>query len=293
MTTIPFDQRDGTIWFNGELVPWNEAKTHVLSHGLHYASSVFEGERAYHGKIFEDAWHTRRLRNSAQLLDIEIPYSDSEIMAAKAAVLKANGITDAYVRPIAWRGSEMMAISAQSAKTHLLIAVWEWASYFDPELKMKGIALDVATWRRPSPESAPVHAKAAGLYTICTLAKHEAERKGFTDALMLDYRGYIAEATGANILFLMSDGSVHTPKADCFLNGITRQTVIKICESKGYEVIERHMTLDDLNDVSECFLTGTAAEVTPVATIGEFNFNPGGFSRNIMDSYANLVRGEG
>lgn len=292
MEIIPFDDRDGKIWFNGEMVDWRDAKTHVLNHGLHYASSVFEGERAYNGRIFEDAWHTKRLRESAHHLDFQIPYSDEEIMDAKHAVLEANGITDGYIRPVAWRGSEMMAISAQQSKTHLLIAAWEWGSYFDPELKMRGITLDISEWKRPSPETAPVHAKAAGLYMICTLSKHAAEKKGFTDAMMLDYRGYVAEATGANIFFLMDDGKVHTPMADCFLNGITRQTVVNLVRDLGYDVVERHIMPDELANVTECFLTGTAAEVTPVSQIGDNNFNPGSLCRTVMDSYAALVRGE-
>lgn len=292
MAVIPFDDRDGIIWFNGEMVDWRSAKTHVLNHGLHYASSVFEGERAYNGAIFESEWHTRRFRESARILDFEIPFSDEDILAAKMAVLEANGIVDGYVRPVAWRGSEMMAVSAQNVTTHVVIAAWEWPSYFDPETKMKGITLDIAPWKRPSPETAPVHAKAAGLYMICTMSKHEAERKGFHDAMMLDYRGYIAEATGANVFFLMNDGKVHTPKADCFLNGITRQTVIKLAQDHGYEVVERHMNPEDMADATECFLTGTAAEVTPVSQVGEYHFNPGGFSRTIMDGYANLVRGQ-
>lgn len=292
MDIISFDDRDGKIWFNGEMVDWRDAKTHVLSHGLHYASAVFEGERAYNGRIFEDAWHTRRLRESANLLDFDLPYTDEEIMAAKRAVLEANNIIDGYLRPIAWRGSEMMAISAQHTKIHMLIAAWEWASYFDPELKMRGITLDISDWKRPSPETSPVQAKAAGLYMICTLSKHHAEKKGFTDALMLDYRGYIAESTGSNIFFLMDDGKVHTPLPDCFLNGITRQTVVKLVKELGYDLVERHITPDELANVTECFLTGTAAEVTPVSQIGATNFNPGPFCRNIMDSYAALVRGE-
>lgn len=292
MEIIPFDDRDGKIWFNGELVDWRDAKTHALNHGLHYASSVFEGERAYNGQIFENAWHTRRFRESAQLLDFDLPYSDDELMQAKEDVMKANGITDGYIRPTAWRGSEMMAISAQNTTTHVMIATWEWGSYFDPELKMRGISLDIADWKRPSPESAPVHAKAAGLYMICTLSKHAAEKKGFTDALMLDYRGYIAEATGANVFFLMNDGKIHTPKPDCFLNGITRQTVVRLLGDMGYEVVERHMEPEELANVAECFLTGTAAEVTPVAEIAGHSFNPGGLCRSVMDNYAKLVRGE-
>ena len=292
MDIVPFDDRDGTIWFNGEMVDWRDAKTHVLNHGLHYASSVFEGERAYNGAIFESEWHTKRFRESARLLDFQLPFSDEEIIAAKNAVLEANNITDGYIRPVAWRGSEMMAVSAQHSKTHVLIAAWQWDSYFDPELKMKGISLGLASWKRPSPESAPVHSKAAGLYMICTMSKHEAERQGYTDALMLDYRGYIAEATGANIFFLMEDGKIHTPKPDCFLNGITRQTVVKLAQGMGYEVVERHIMPEELANVTECFLTGTAAEVTPVSSIGDHQFNPGGLCQSVMDSYAKLVRGE-
>lgn len=290
MELVPFDDRDGKIWCNGEMIEWRNAKTHVLCHGVHYASSVFEGERAYNGKIFEDEWHTRRFRESAGLMDFVLPYTDEEIIAAKHEVLKANRITDGYVRPIAWRGSEMMAISAQYTTIHVLIAAWEWPSYFDPEQKMKGITLSIADWKRPSPESAPVHAKAAGLYMICTLAKHAAEKDGFDDALMLDYRGYIAEATGANVFFLMEDGKIHTPKPDCFLNGITRQSVINMLIEQGYEVVERHIKPEELDKVAECFITGTAAEVTPVSQVADFHFNPGSFCRNVMNDFANLVR---
>lgn len=292
MAIIPFDDRDGVIWFDGEMVEWRSAKVHMLNHGLHYASSVFEGERAYNGQIFESEWHTRRFRESARILDFQIPYTDEELIAAKQQVLEASGIIDGYIRPVAWRGSEMMAVSAQHATTHVAIAAWEWPSYFDPETKMKGITLDIASWKRPSPETAPVHAKAAGLYMICTMSKHEAERKGFHDAMMLDYRGYVAEATGANVFFLMNDGKVHTPNPDCFLNGITRQTVIKLLESMGLEVVECHILPEDLANATECFLTGTAAEVTPVSQVGEYHFNPGSFSRTVMDNYAALVRGE-
>ena len=231
MSLIPFDDRDGTIWLNGEMLPWRDAKTHTLSHGLHYASLVFEGERVYSGTIFKGREHTERLRNSCKIMDFDIPLSDDEVDVAKMAVVEANGITDGYVRAFCWRGSEMMAVSAQNTKTHVAIAAWEWPSYFDPETKMQGITLDIADWKRPSPESAPVHAKAAGLYMICTLSKHAAEKKGFTDALMLDYRGYIAEATGANIFFVDGEGTIHTPIADCFLDGITRRTVMQLAES--------------------------------------------------------------
>ena len=292
MADVSFDDHDGLIWFNGELVEWRSAKTHVLNHGLHYASSVFEGERAYSGVIFESAWHAKRFRESARIMEFEIPYSDKEIMAAKEAVLEANGFSDAYVRPVAWRGSEMMGVAAQDCTVHVVIATWEWPSFFDPEAKMKGITMDIAPWRRPSPECAPVHSKAAGLYMICTMSRHVAESNGFTDALMLDYRGYIAEATGANIFFLMNDGKLHTPEPDCFLNGITRQTIIRLAESMGMEVVARHIKPEELANVTECFLTGTAAEVTPVSQIGEHHFNPGACCRSVMEGYAALVRGE-
>ncbi len=291
MALIPFDDRDGSIWLNGEIIPWRDAKTHTLSHGLHYASLVFEGERAYSGQIFEGRAHTERLRNSCQLMDFDIPMSDDEIDAAKQAVLAANNIVDGYVRAFCWRGSEMMAVSAQQTKIHVAIAAWEWPSYFDPETKMKGITLDIADWKRPSPESAPVHAKAAGLYMICTLSKHAAEKKGFQDALMLDYRGYVAEATGANVFFIDDEGTIHTPIADCFLNGITRQTVIKLAESLQMKVVERHIKPEDMANMRQCFLTGTAAEVTPVSRIGDYEFTPADASRALVDGYEDLVRG--
>ena len=291
MALIPFDDRDGLIWLNGEMVDWRDAKTHTLSHGLHYASLVFEGERAYGGTIFASVEHTKRLRASSQMLDFDIPISNEEVDAAKIAVLAANNITDGYVRAFCWRGSEMMAISAQQTKTHVAIAAWEWPSYFDPETKMRGITLDIAKWKRPSPESAPVHAKAAGLYMICTLSKHEAEKKGFQDALMLDYRGYVAEATGANVFFIDSEGTLHTPIPDCFLNGITRQTVIRLAESLQMKVVERHLQPEDMAAMKECFLTGTAAEVTPVARIGDYSFTPSDACRQLVTAYDNLVNG--
>ena len=291
MALIPFDDRDGTIWLNGEIIPWRDAKTHTLSHGLHYASLVFEGERVYSGTIFKGREHTERLRNSCRLLDFDIPITDDEVDAAKMAVIKDNGITDGYVRAFCWRGSEMMAVSAQMTKIHVAIAAWEWPSYFDPETKMKGITLDIAKWKRPSPESAPVHAKAAGLYMICTLSRHEAEKNGFQDALMLDYRGYIAEATGANVFFVDEEGTIHTPIADCFLDGITRRTVIALAESLQMKVVQRHMTPEDMAGMKECFLTGTAAEVTPVSQIGDYSFTPAEASRQLVDGYVALVRG--
>ena len=286
MTLIPFDDRDGFIWINGQMVPWREAKTHILCHGLHYSSSVFEGERSYNSKIFKSAEHTARLRESCNFLDFDLPMSDEEMEKIKYEVLDANGIIDGYLRPFCWRGSEMMAISAQDTTINVGVAAWNWPSYFDPETKMKGITLDIADWRRPSPESAPVQAKAAGLYMICTLAKHSAERKGFQDALMLDYRGYVAEATGANIFFVMNDGKIHTPTADCFLNGITRRTVIDLARKIGWEVQERHIHLHELENVKEAFLTGTAAEITPISKIGTFTFQPDLVCRSLVEAYS-------
>jgi len=289
MSIIPFDDRDGFIWMNGEMTPWRDARTHTLSHGLHYASLVFEGERAYGGKIFKSREHSERLRTSCQYLDFDLPVSDAELDEIKLQVMAANDIVDGYVRAFCWRGSEMMAISAQQTKTHLAVAAWQWPSYFDPEVKMQGITLNIADWRRPSPESAPVQAKAAGLYMICTLAKHAAERDGYTDSLMLDYRGYVAEATGANVFFLMDDGKLHTPTADCFLNGITRQTVIALAKENGLDVVERHILPEELAQVKECFLTGTAAEITPVRQIADYHFTPGDVSKLMMESYSRLV----
>ena len=290
MALIPFDDRDGSIWFDGEMVTWRNAKTHCLSHGLHYASLVFEGERVYSGRVFKGAEHTARLRTSAKMLDFDVPVYDDALETAKHEVIKANNIVDGYVRAFCWRGSEMMAISAQQTTTHLAIAAWEWPSYFDPEIKMKGITLDIAKWRRPAPDSAPVHAKAAGLYMICTLSKHEAEKKGFQDALMLDYRGYVAEATGANIFFIDANDVIHTPIADCFLNGITRQTVIGMAQANQMKVIERHIMPEEIADMKECFLTGTAAEVTPVSQIGEHHFSPSETSRSLVNGYEKMVR---
>lgn len=289
MALIPFDDRDGLIWMNGEMMSWRDARTHTLTHALHYGSQVFEGERAYGGKIFKSDQHTKRLRQSCKYLDFDLPVSDQELNDIKDAVLAENNIVDGYVRAFCWRGSEMMAISAQMTKIHLAVAAWQWPSYFDPEVKMKGIKLDIASWRRPAAESAPVHAKAAGLYMICTLSKHAAEKKGFQDALMLDYRGYIAEATGANVFFLMDDGKLHTPIADCFLNGITRQTIIDLAQQQGIEVVERHMMPEDMAQAKECFLTGTAAEVTPVSQIGDYQFVPGQVTRALVDGYTALV----
>jgi branched-chain amino acid aminotransferase len=284
MTLIPFHDRDGFIWMDGKLVPWREAQIHVLTHGLHYGSCVFEGERAYGGTIYKSTEHSARLKRSAELLDFEIPYSVAEIDAAKAATLKANGQVDAYLRPVAWRGSEMMGVSAQENKIHLAIASWVWPSYFDPATKMKGIRLDMADYRRPDPATAPSTSKAAGLYMICTISKHRAERKGYADALMLDWQGRVAECTGANVFFIR-DGQVHTPTADCFLDGLTRQSVIALCKKRGFEVIERRIMPEELASFNECFITGTAAEVTPVSEIGPYRFTPGNMSQVIMEDY--------
>jgi branched-chain amino acid aminotransferase len=285
MAAQAFDDRDGWIWYDGKLVPWRDAKVHVLTHALHYASSVFEGERAYGGKIFKSTQHSERLRNSARVLDFEAPYSAAEIDAAKAQTLQKNGLSDAYVRPVAWRGSETMGVAAQNSKIHLAIAVWEWPSYFDPAQRMKGIRLDIAEYRRPDPATAPSLAKAAGLYMICTISKHRAERKGYADAMMLDWQGRVAECTGANIFFV-KDGVIHTPTADCFLNGITRQTVIELARRRGVEVAERRIMPDELAGFSECFITGTAAEVTPVGEIGAHKFAPGALTAALIDDYA-------
>ncbi|MGQ3354047.1 MAG: branched-chain amino acid aminotransferase [Phreatobacter sp.] len=284
MSLVPFHDRDGFIWMDGKLVPWRDAQVHVLTHGLHYASAVFEGERAYGGAIYKCTEHSARLRKSAELLDFEIPFSVAEIDAAKMATLKANGQTDAYVRPVAWRGSEMMGVSAQHNKIHLAIATWEWPSYFDPATKMKGIRLDIAEYRRPDPATAPSTSKAAGLYMICTISKHKAEKKGYADALMFDWQGRVAECTGANVFFI-KDGQVHTPIADCFLDGITRRTVIDLCRKRGFEVIERRIMPEELSSFNECFITGTAAEVTPVSEIGPYRYTPGNMSKTIMDDY--------
>lgn len=289
MESIPFDDRDGVIWFNGELIPWRDGKLHVLSHALHYASSVFEGERSYGGSIFKLTEHSERFAFSAQTLGFEIPFSVAEIDAACIETCKANDIIDGYVRPVAWRGSEMMGVSAQETKINVAIAAWAWPSYFSPEARMKGIRLKTSEWRRPSPETAPVHAKAAGLYMICTLSKHAAEAEGFDDCLMLDWRGHVAEATGANIFISFGDGKLHTPTPDCFLNGITRRTVIELAEKRCIEVIERTILPDELKDATEIFLTGTAAEVTPVGEIDDLSFTVGDITKWMMDDYDKAV----
>ncbi len=289
MSLIPFDDRDGVIWHNGELVPWRDVKLHILSHALHYGSSVFEGERAYNGTIFKMSEHHERLRLSGEILGFELPYTVSEIDAAAELVLRENNLTDAYVRPVAWRGSEMMGISAQATRINVAIAAWEWPSYFSPELRAKGIRLMTSPWRRPPANAAPVHAKAAGLYMICTMSKHLAEDRGYHDCLMLDHRGRVSEATGANI-FLVQDGKLHTPIPDCFLDGITRRTVIGLARAKGIEVIERVILPEDFAKTSEVFLTGTAAEVTPVGEIDDYRFTPGEMTRTLSDAYSALVR---
>ncbi|MEQ9328382.1 MAG: branched-chain amino acid aminotransferase [Rhodospirillales bacterium] len=289
MAMIPFDDRDGLIWFNGEFVDWRDARLHVLTHGLHYASCVFEGERMYAGKIFKLTEHTERLAKSAEILGFKLPYSVAEIDAASHETCAKNGIHDGYVRPVAWRGSEMMGVSAQNNRINVAIAAWDWPSYFSPEARMQGIRLQISKWRRPAPDTAPTNSKAAGLYMICTMSKHDAERDGYHDALMLDYRGQVAEATGANI-FLVIDGKIHTPVPDCFLDGITRRTVIGLAKARGYEVIERAIQLEDFEKTTEVFLTGTAAEVTPVGEIGPYKFTPAEVCKNLMADYDAEVR---
>lgn len=290
MSIIPFDDRDGVIWMDGAMVPWREANIHVLTHGLHYGSCVFEGERVYNGSVFKLTEHSERLAKSAELLGFTLPFSVAEIDEATRAVVKAHNLTDGYVRPVAWRGSEMMGVSAQQSRIRVAIAVWQWPSYFSPEARMAGIKLQWSEWRRPAPDTAPTKAKAAGLYMICTLSKHKAENEGFHDALMLDYRGLVAEATGANF-FMVQDGRIHTPTPDCFLDGITRRTVIDLARRNGIEVIERAIRPEELKQADEIFLTGTAAEVTPVGLIGDLTFTPGRVCRTLIDAYDALVRG--
>jgi branched-chain amino acid aminotransferase len=286
---IPFDDRDGSIWYDGRLVPWRDAKTHVLTHGLHYASCVFEGERLYGGRIFRLKEHTDRLFESARILGIKIPYTEEEIDRACCEVAKVQGIVDGYVRPVVFRGSEMMAVAAQQTKTHVAIAVWTWPSYFDPKEKLKGIRLDIAEWRRPAPDTAPTKAKAAGLYMICTMSKHAAETKGYADALMFDYRGLVAEATGANVFFA-KDGKLHTPTPDCFLDGITRKAVIALAKARQIPVHERAIRPEEMTGFEECFITGTAAEVTPVSEIGPYRFKPGRLTETLMQDFTDEVR---
>jgi len=292
MSMIPFDDRDGFIWYDGRLIPWRDAKLHVLSHGLHYASCVFEGERVYNGKVFRLEDHNERLCNSARILGFEVPASMDDLATATQELISANNIVDGYVRPIAWRGAEQMGVSAQATKIHLALAAWEWPAYFSPEARARGIRMKWANWARPAPHTAPTDAKAAGLYMICTLSKHMAEGEGFDDALMLDWRGRLAEGTGANI-FLVINGELHTPTPDCFLNGITRKTVISLAHKRGIKVVERAIMPGELSKAQEVFLTGSAAEVTPVGEIagevGHYRFTPGAFCRLMSDDFDRAV----
>ena len=290
METIPYNQRSGKIWYNSKLVDWKNANLHLLSHGLHYASCVFEGERVYEGEIFKLEEHTQRLFHSAKRMGIKMPYSEKDINDASKEIIAIQKIKNGYVRPVVWRGSEMMAISAQKNKIHVAIACWEWGSYFDPKLKLKGIRLNISSWRRPSPNSVPWDTKASGLYMICTLSKHEAESKGYTDSLMLDHEGNIAEATGANIFFKDQKGDLHTPIPDSFLDGITRRCIIDIAKSKRVKIIERKIKPEEMSEFVGCFLTGTAAEVTPVSQIDKFNFSVCDLIQDLSKSYQSIVR---
>jgi branched-chain amino acid aminotransferase len=287
MTLVPFDDRDGHIWFDGVMIPWRDAKLHVLTHGLHYASGVFEGERAYRGNIFHLRMHTERLIGSARILGFDLPYSAEEINAACDAVMAANGLTEAYVRPIAWRGSERLSVAADGTTVHLAIAAWPWPNLFGDD-RMKGVRLDIASWKRPHPETAPTASKAAGLYMIGTMAKQAAAANGFDDALMMDWRGHVAEATGANVFFVIN-GELHTPDPDCFLDGITRRTVIGLARRNQMQVVQRTIMPDEIPLASEVFLTGTAAEVTPVRQIGPHVFTPGRITERLVNDYAALV----
>ncbi len=290
MEKVPYDKRSGKIWFNAKLVDWQKANIHLLNHGLHYASCVFEGERVYDGEIFKLEEHTKRLFHSAKRMGIKIPYTEKQINDACKEIIAIQKVSNGYVRPVVWRGSEMMAISAQKNKINVAIATWEWGSYFDPKLKLKGIKLNISSWRRPSPNSVPWDTKASGLYMICTLSKHEAESNGFADSLMLDHNGDIAEATGANIFFKNKDGSLHTPIPDSFLDGITRRCIIDIAKSKGIKIIERKIKPEEMSNFVGCFLTGTAAEVTPISQIDKFNFEVCDLIKNLSKDYQNLVR---
>lgn len=287
----PFDDRDGFIWMNGQLIPWRDANIHVLTHGLHYGSAVFEGQRSYGGRVFKLEEHTERLFASAKALDMKIPFTAQELNDANYAVLKANNVVDGYLRPIVWRGSEQMGVLATHTRINVAIATWLWPSYYTVEARLKGIRMNISEWKRPSPEMAPVKAKAAGLYMICTLSKNIAEASGYEDSLFYDYRGYIAEATGANVFFVIN-GEIHTPVADCFLDGITRRTVIDLARARGYKVIERAIMPDEMSKAQECFITGTAAEVTPVREIGPYQFTPAEVCRALMTDYDALVRGQ-
>jgi len=290
MEPVPFDKRSGKIWFNGQLVNWSDVKVHVLSHGLHYASCVFEGERVYDGEIFKLEEHTERLFHSASRLGFKIPYNQESLNKACRDIVAEQKVKNGYVRPVVWRGSEMMAISAQKTKIHVAIATWEWGSYFDPNLKLKGIKLNISKWRRPAPNTIPWDTKASGLYMICTLSKHEAEKKGFTDSLMLDYQGNVAEATGANVFFKTKDNELHTPIPDSFLDGITRRCIIEIAKSKNIKIVERKIKPDELSKFVGCFLTGTAAEVTPVSQIDNYKFAVCNLIKDLSESYQALVR---
>jgi branched-chain amino acid aminotransferase len=291
VSLVPFDDRDGWIWLDGEFVPWRSAKVHVLTHAIHYGSCVFEGERLYNGEIFKLTEHSERLVKSAEILDFEVPYTVAEIDRACKETAERMGVADAYVRPLAWRGAEQMGVSAPQSRIHVAVAVWEWPSYFDPEQKMQGIRLAHAKYRRPDPLTAPTASKAAGLYMICTISKHAAEKAGYADAMMLDYRGYVAEATGANIFFVQ-DGAIHTPTPDCFLNGITRRTVLDLARQRQIPIIERHIKPEEMTGFSECFITGTAAEVTPVSEIGPYRFQPGNMTRVLLEDFNQEVQPE-
>ena len=289
MSMLPFDDRDGAIWMNGQLHDWRDSKVHVLTHGLHYGSCVFEGERVYNGEIFKRDEHHQRLHDSARIMGFEVPYSVAEINDAAQQVIEANGIENGYVRPVAWRGSEMMGVSAQKNSINVAIAAWQWPAYFSPEARMEGIRMQISDWKRPAPDTAPVKSKAAGLYMICTLSKHAAEAAGYNDALMMDYRGRIAEATGANI-FLVQNGELHTPVPDCFLDGITRRTVIGLAHEHGYKVHERAIMPEELAQTDEVFITGTAVEVTPVREIGPYSFTVGETTRTLLRAFDDLVQ---
>ncbi|WP_308911862.1 branched-chain amino acid aminotransferase [Pseudokordiimonas caeni] len=291
MSTAPYDDRDGWIWMDGEMRPWRACKVHVLTHAMHYGSAVFEGQRAYNGTIFKLKEHTERLFKSAEILGMKVPFTQQQINDACYEVMNKAGYKDCYFRPIIWRGSEMMGVAAQKNTIHAAIACWEWPSYFSPEARLRGLRLDIAQWRRPAPDTAPTAAKASGLYMICTLSKHAAEAKGYDDALMYDYRGQVAEATGANVFFV-KDGKLHTPKPDCFLDGITRKSVIDLARRRGIEVVERAIMPDELEGFEQAFLTGTAAEVTPLSEIGPFRFEVGEITKSLMFDYDALVRGQ-
>ncbi len=296
MAGAPFDQRDGVIWVDGKFVPWKEANVHILTHGLHYASCVFEGLRAYNGKIFKLREHTIRLQRSAELLGFTVPFSLEQLEKAQLDAVAQNKVVNGYIRPVAWKGSEGMAVSAEKNKVHVAVAAWEWPSYFSREARERGLRLKLSRWARPAPNTAPVESKAAGLYMICTVSKQEADAAGYDDAFMLDYRGFVAEATGANLFFVMN-GELHTPTPDCFLNGITRQTVMELARKRGIKVVERHIKPEELKAVQESFLTGSAAEVTPIGVIdglpsGNYNFTVGPVTKLLMDDYTALVNGK-